>query len=385
MLNEYVALIPARGGSKSIPLKNIKEIAGKPLIQWTIEAAANCSKINQVYLSTDSEEIFSVGQSLNCNKLNVINRDPENATDTASTEAVMLEFANKYKFENIVLIQPTSPLLTAIDLEKAIEAYEEKNADSLLSVVEQKRFIWKIDENDFVCPVNYNPQSRPRRQEMDGFLVENGAFYITKKELLIETGCRLSGNIAHYKMSDESYYEIDEPEDWIIVEKLLQQTKKKQSPIDTEIKLFLTDVDGVLTDAGMYYSEKGDELKKFNTHDGKGIELLRKAGIKTGIITSENTEIVTNRAKKLKVDYLYQGVKDKLKVAKEICQLEGITLYEVAYIGDDINDIELLSNVGKAACPSNALKEIKLLKHIIELNNSGGNGAVREFSTYVLK
>jgi len=385
VLNEYVALIPARGGSKSIPLKNIKEIAGKPLIQWTIEAAANCSKINQVYLSTDSEEIFSVGQSLNCNKLNVISRDPENATDKASTESVMIEFADKYKFENIVLIQPTSPLLTAIDLEKAIEAYEEKNADSLLSVIEQKRFIWKIGENDFVCPVNYNPQSRPRRQEMDGFLVENGAFYITKKELLIETGCRLSGNIAHYKMSDESYYEIDEPEDWIIVEKLLQQKKKKQFPINREIKLFLTDVDGVLTDAGMYYSEKGDELKKFNTHDGKGIELLRKAGIKTGIITTENTVIVKDRAQKLKVDYLYQGVQDKLSVARQICEKEGFSLNEIAYIGDDINDIELLENVGIAACPSDAIDDVKRVDSIIPLQKAGGNGALREFVKSILE
>src|SRR5688572_18516991 len=100
------------------------------------------------------------------------------------------------------------------------------------------------------------------------------------------------------------------------------------------IKVFLTDVDGVLTDAGMYYTESGDEFKKFNTHDGMAFGMLRERGIKTGMVTSETTKIVENRAKKLKVDYLFQGAKGdgKLQAAKEICEKEGITLKEVAYI-----------------------------------------------------
>ncbi|MCD8544057.1 MAG: HAD hydrolase-like protein [Sulfurospirillum cavolei] len=136
----------------------------------------------------------------------------------------------------------------------------------------------------------------------------------------------------------------------------------------------------------MYYGDNGEEFKKFNTHDGKGFELLRKAGIKTGIITSENTKIVENRAKKLKVDYLYQRLehKGKLDIAKEICQKENITLNEVAYIGDDINCKELLQSVGLAACPVNALEEIKNIPNIIKLSKCGGDGAVREFVDSIL-
>lgn len=154
------------------------------------------------------------------------------------------------------------------------------------------------------------------------------------------------------------------------------------------IKVFLTDVDGVMTDAGMYYSTSGEELKKFNTHDGMGMVMLRESGIKTGILTTENTSIVTRRAEKLKVDYLYQGVGfgGKLKAALEICEKEGITLAEVAYIGDDINCIELLSKVGTAACPSNATRKVKAIPGIIHLTRSGGDGAIREFiDTYILK
>ncbi len=377
--------MPARGGSKSIPLKNIKEIAGKPLVCWVLEAAINCDQIAKVYLSTDSDLIGNVGQSLNHEKLEVISRSPDTATDYASTESVMIEFANSHDFENIILIQATSPLLTSKELEEAISIFEREKADSLLSVVEQKRFMWKLTKENFVRPLNYDPKCRPRRQDFNGALIENGAFYITKKNLLLEKECRISGKITYYKMPEETYYEIDELHDWIIVENLLlQRSRTNISKEKNDIKLFLMDVDGVLTDAGMYYTEKGDELKKFNTHDGKGIELLRQAGIKTGIITSENTKIVENRARKLKIDHLHQGVKDKLTVAKEICKKEEITLSEVAYIGDDVNDTELLKKVGVAACPINSLGAVKEIPNIIKLQKSGGNGAVRELVDIIL-
>ncbi len=157
-------------------------------------------------------------------------------------------------------------------------------------------------------------------------------------------------------------------------------------PYTTKIKLFLTDVDGVLTDAGMYYSEAGDELKKFNTHDGMGLQLIREKGIKTGIITSENTNMVERRFNKLKLDYLYHGKREggKLASVKEICEKEGITLDEVAYIGDDVNCFELLSSVGLAACPGDALDAIKNISGIIQMKKKGGEGCVREFVEMII-
>ena len=156
--------------------------------------------------------------------------------------------------------------------------------------------------------------------------------------------------------------------------------------LSTKIKLFLTDVDGVLTDAGMYYSEAGDELKKFNTHDGMGLQLIREKGIKTGIITSENTKMVERRFNKLKLDYLYQGKREggKLASVKEICEKEGISLSEVAYIGDDVNCFELLSNVGLAACPADALNAVKNIPGIVQMKKNGGEGCVREFVEIII-
>jgi 3-deoxy-D-manno-octulosonate 8-phosphate phosphatase (KDO 8-P phosphatase) len=146
----------------------------------------------------------------------------------------------------------------------------------------------------------------------------------------------------------------------------------------------MSDVDGVMTDGGMYYCEDGMELKKFNTHDGMGIMLLREKNVKTAIITKENTVIVNKRSEKLKIDHLCMGVDDKLSVAKELCKKENISLKETAYIGDDVNDIELLKNVGIAACPQNAVHMVKKIPGIIILAKNGGDGAVREFIDHLL-
>ena len=151
------------------------------------------------------------------------------------------------------------------------------------------------------------------------------------------------------------------------------------------IKIFLTDVDGVLTDGGMYYTESGDEFKKFNCYDGMGMKLLQEKGYKVGIITSEDKQINRNRARKLKLDFDFHGIKDKLKFIQEFCLNENFKLSEIAYIGDDINCFDLLSNVGVCACPKNAVSKIKNIPNIKLLNSSGGNGAFREFAEIYLK
>lgn len=154
----------------------------------------------------------------------------------------------------------------------------------------------------------------------------------------------------------------------------------------SEIRLFLTDVDGTLTDGGMYYSTSGEEMKRFNTRDGMGLQLLQKAGIKVGILTSEDTVIVANRAKKLGVDFLYQGRRDggKLSAAQEIASSLGISLSQVAYIGDDVNCKALLEAVGFAACPADAMPKIKNIPGISVMALPGGAGCVREFANMIL-
>lgn len=148
-------------------------------------------------------------------------------------------------------------------------------------------------------------------------------------------------------------------------------------------KLVLTDIDGVWTDGGMFYDQTGNEWKKFNTSDSAGILFCRKLNIPVGIITGENTEIVKRRAEKLKIDYLFQGISDKLTVANKLCADLGISLSDVAYIGDDIGDIQLLKHVGISAAPNNASDYIKKHVDFIGVKN-GGDGAFREFIEWIL-
>lgn len=387
-----VAFIPVRGGSKSIPLKNIKLINGKPLVFWTIRAACHCRYIEKVYVSTDNDLIRKTVKELSeCGdkdflKIVIINRSMESASDTATTESAMLEFALKYDFENIILIQATSPLLTEDDLNRGFEIYAHDDTDSVLSAVKQKRFIWHEDDFGRAIPNNYDFMKRPRRQDIEGYYVENGAFYITSRDRLLKSQNRISGNIKICEMNESSYYEIDEIEEWIIVEKLLNEQegkRKREKKPSAKPKIVLMDCDGVLTDGGMYYSEKGDEIKRFNTLDGMGIKLLRESGIKVGIITGENRELNIKRAEKLHLDYIEQGVSDKLAIIKRICMESNVDLSEVLYIGDDVNDLEAIKSVGIGCSVANGIDEVKLAATYVTAA-TGGNGAVREVADWIL-
>ncbi len=386
-----VAFIPVRGGSKSIPLKNIKPISGKPLVYWTVKAACGCRHIDKVYVATDSDKIKETVESFKTGieadlfaKVKVIERSAESASDTASTEFAMLEFAGKYEFDNIVLIQATSPLLQASDLDRGFEAFQTDGTDSVLSVVLQKRFHWDNDEQGYAHPTNYDVFHRPRRQEFDGYFVENGAFYISSKADLIKSQNRISGNIKAVEMNEDTFFEIDEPSDWVIIEALMKKNGITAQKAVPDIKMFLTDCDGCLTDGGMYYTEHGDEMKKFNTRDGMGFALLRERGILTGIITSENVALNQRRAQKLKLDILEAGCKDKLEAIKRICEEHGIQIDNVCYVGDDINDIESIKAVGYGCCPADAMPEVNKVADFITTAR-GGEGVIREVVEKIIR
>lgn len=380
-----VAFIPVRGGSKSIPLKNIKEICGRPLVYWTVKAACGCKYIDRVYVATDSDEIKETVESFSkedtltgFEKIEVIGRSEESASDTASTESAMLEFAQNYDFDNIALIQATSPLLIANDLNRGFEVFGQEGTDSVLSVVLQKRFHWEIDSEGNARPTNYDVFQRPRRQEFEGYYVENGAFYITAKKDLLTSRNRVSGNIKIVEMNEDTFFEIDEPSDWEIIERLMKKNNMDnvQSYMGN-FKMLLTDCDGCLTDGGMYYSEKGDELKKFNTKDGMGFALLQKKGIITGIITGEDVELNKRRVEKLNLDVYEPGCKDKVAVIKRLCDQYNIKLKEVVYIGDDINDLEVLKMVGYGCTPADAVPAVRAVAKYVT-TAKGGEGVIRE-------
>jgi YrbI family 3-deoxy-D-manno-octulosonate 8-phosphate phosphatase len=382
-----IAFVPARCGSQTIPFKNIKIICGKPLIYWALLALTKSKSIDQIYVATDCDDIKDVVVDFNFEKVQIFDRCDVNASNTASTESVMLEFLDGMNFSEedlFILVQATTPFTSSDDFDNAINIIKSNSEiDSLLSCVESKRFFWTKDGN----AINYNYYKRPLRQDFDGLLMENGAFYINTVENIYKYKNRLSGNIHPYVMPEYTAIEADEEDDWLIIEQLMYKYIINKQTRANSVKIFATDVDGVLTDAGMYYDNNGNELKRFNTHDGMAFNILKERGIITAMLTSEKTNIVKLRANKLQVDYLFQGVKgsEKLEALNKICVEKNMSLSEVAYIGDDINDYNVLSSVGFPACPKNAIANIKDIKGITQLSKSGGDGAVREFVELLLK
>mmetsp|Transcript_37791 Transcript_37791/g.117484 ORF Transcript_37791/g.117484 Transcript_37791/m.117484 type:complete len:239 (+) Transcript_37791:84-800(+) len=214
-----VAVIPARGGSVSIPLKNIKELAGRPLIDWCIRAALDSGCFTAVYVSTDHDGIAEVAERSGAL---VHRRSAETATSTASTESAMVDFAKAHPdFDILCLIQATSPLTTPDHFREAVSLFESTSADSLVTAVRAHRFMWKVDPSTGEAQAkNYNPAKRPRRQDWDGELIENGAFYLTGKELFDKTSCRLGGKMVLYEMPEHTLTELDSMIDWEIMKGL---------------------------------------------------------------------------------------------------------------------------------------------------------------------
>lgn len=217
-----IAFIPVRGGSKSIPLKNIKPLAGKPLVCWNIEALEKCDAVDEIVVATDSNEIWETVSSRNYKKVKLYRRSAENACDTASTESVILEYIEYAKLADetiFMLVQATSPMTKTNHFEEALKQYAEGKYDSMLTCVRNYRFFWSEDGKS----LNYDYRNRPRRQDFKGLLMENGAFYINSVGNILRDKNRLSGKIGIYEMPGYTATEIDEPEDWMILEQLMKR------------------------------------------------------------------------------------------------------------------------------------------------------------------
>lgn len=219
-MTRIVALVPARGGSRGIPGKNIRPLAGRPLIHWVLDALVSVPQIDAIYVSSDSEPIRRSALEFQSQRVYAIERAQNTATDTASTESVMLDFCERVSFDQIILVQATSPLLEAGHIQAGLTAMTQ-GYDSVLSVVRQHRFMWEDDPLG-ARALNYDPSKRPRRQDWAGVLVENGAFYITSRERLMSSRCRLSGKIGLVEMPERTYTELDTETDWGIVERLVE-------------------------------------------------------------------------------------------------------------------------------------------------------------------
>jgi YrbI family 3-deoxy-D-manno-octulosonate 8-phosphate phosphatase len=377
-----VAIIPLRKGSKGILGKNKKKMLGRPLFSWVLTEAI-FSDLDEVYVFTDDSEIVDyVEREYHwTSKVKALLRNEENANDTASTESVLIEFAKKInqEYDILCLLQATSPLTLAVDINNGLNKIVKESFDSALSVVKTPRFTW----NKEGTPQNYDVFNRPRRQDFEGLLVENGAVYCTTKEVFLKSNNRVSGSIGLIEMPEETLMEIDSLSDWNIIENLLIE-RQKLMKLSQRIQYLVLDVDGVFTDGGIYYNEEGEFAKKFDMRDGMGLEILRENNVEVVVLTSENSKLVAERMKKLQIENTFLGIKDKYSFLKQFLALKNSSFDTVAYVGDDVNDLANICSSGWSFAPANAMNIVKAHADIV-LTNSSGDGAIREVCELIMK
>ena len=260
-----IGFIPLRKNSKGIPNKNKRKMVGRPLFTWVLGEAI-FSDLDMVYVYTDDTDIidFITKEYHWTPKVKALLRSDDSATDTASTEFAMLEFAEKinYNFDVFCLLQATSPFTKKDDINACLEKLN-NGFDSALTVVNTHRFLW----NENGTAINYDPQKRPRRQDFEGLLVENGSVYATTKQALQKHKNRIGEKVAVVKMPEDTLMEIDSETDWIAVETLLIE-RQKRAKASEKITQIVLDVDGVFTDCTITYTKDREHTKGFDMRDG---------------------------------------------------------------------------------------------------------------------
>lgn len=389
-----IAFIPARGGSKTIPFKNIKGLNDKPLIYWVLDALEK-SNVDEIVVATDSKLIRNICElhSSYKHKMYIYDRSLENARDESTTESVMLEFINQANYndkDNFILVQCTNPFLLSEHINEALDEYNMDKSfieeyGSMMSSTYSPRYIWDRRNSK---SLNYDYTNRSRKQDYNElehkFCLENGSFYINTIENIKRDNNRLSQPIHFYNMPWYSMIEIDTEDDWKLAEYIMKSFHIKNSIKEmSKIKLFAFDIDGCLTDGKISINDQGFNSYQFSKQDSKGLELLDR-NIKICAITSEkDVTVFKKRFEKIHIDYFVYNCKDKIGFINNILKRElekgnKIKMNEIAFIGDDIQDLELIKSCGISACPQNAISIIKQ-NSMIQLSREGGNGAIREF------
>lgn len=401
-----LTIIPARGGSKGIPRKNLRPLAGKPLLAHSIVQAKRTPSVTQVLVSTDDEEIATVARSWGAEALM---RPSEISGDTASSESALLH-ALDYIKENegsepdmVVFLQATSPCRGEGEIQNAIGTMLQENADSLLSVGPMHGFVWRVGNKGSVHSFSYDFLNRPRRQDAPEDLIENGSIYIFKPWVLRKFNNRLGGKIAIHRMSALDSFQIDESGDFELIELLMRHrgvtTSHKEdsgtkiqgntlrpssiSHLLSSIKLLLLDFDGVLTDNRVLVGQDGKESVLCDRSDGFGIEMLKRAGIEVVVLSKEKNPVVAARCQKLGIECI-QGCNAKLSELKQKAKSRKLKPEEVAFVGNDVNDLECLRWVGLPIAVADAISEVRAVAKYIT-RPPGGHGAVREVCDLLLR
>ncbi|MEZ3161367.1 acylneuraminate cytidylyltransferase [Microbacterium sp. BWT-B31] len=383
-MSEVVAVIPARGGSKGVPGKNLRRVGGLPLVARAIVAAQRCGAVDRVVVSTDDPAIAAVAREWGAE---VVDRPGELSGDLASSESAVLHALDDLAARGVAVgavafLQATSPFIDPHALAQGVAAVRDGRHDSVFAATATYGFLWGRDESSAAVAINHDAAHRPRRQDREPHYLETGAFYVFDAAGFRAAGHRFFGRIGIVEVPEDTALEIDTPAELDVARALAAVVDAGDESRAIDVGAVVTDFDGVHTDDTALVSADGVERVRVSRADGMGVALLRRAGVPVLILSTETNPVVTARANKLRVEVL-QGVDDKAAALRRWAKERGVPLSRIAYLGNDVNDLGCLELVGWPVAVADAHPLVRASVRTV-LQRRGGDGAVRELAERVL-
>ena len=392
---EVLAVIPARGGSKGIPRKNIRIFASHPLIAWSIAAAKQSGLVTRIILSTDDEEIADIGRQYGAEAPFL--RPAELASDTAVDLALFqhalnwLQEKEDYRPDYIVQLRPTSPIRPKGMVDGGIRLLmDHPEADSVRGIVpagQNPYKMWRIEGEKLVPLLQVDGIAEPYnapRQNLPSVYWQTGHIDVVATRTILQKNSMTGDVILPYLVDPAFTVDIDNLRDWNRAEWLVWNNRldivfpgKQPRPFPQLVKLIVMDFDGVLTDNRVWVDENGREAVAAFRSDSLGLALLRgRTGIEPLVISMETNPVVTARCRKMNVPVV-QGINHKSETLQNILAEKNISPEQVIYVGNDVNDLECFPVAGFAVAPSDAEPAVLMAADMV-LTRRGGHGAVRE-------
>ncbi|MFI1027866.1 cytidylyltransferase domain-containing protein [Streptomyces sp. NPDC020951] len=389
-VGRVLAVIPARGGSKGVPAKNLAPVGGIPLVARAIRECLAARLVTDVVVSTDDQAIAVAARQAGAE---VVLRPAAIAGDTATSEAAVAHALDVHEalhgasVDVVLLVQCTSPFLVREDVDGVAAAVVENGADTAVTVAPFHGFVWRDadQQSEGGAGVNHDKSYRPRRQDRPQDYLETGAAYAMRTKGFREYGHRFFGRTELVRTDPARVLEIDDPHDLARARALAQifdADLPGALPTADDIDAVVLDFDGTQTDDRVLIDSDGKEFVSVHRGDGLGIAALRRSGLKMLILSTEQNPVVAARARKLKLPVLH-GIDRKDLALKQWCEEQGIAPERVLYVGNDVNDLPCFALVGWPVAVGSAHDVVRGAARAVT-TLPGGDGAIREIAGWIL-
>jgi YrbI family 3-deoxy-D-manno-octulosonate 8-phosphate phosphatase len=412
-VRRVLAVIPARGGSKGVPAKNLAPVGGVPLVARAVRECRSARLVTDVVVSTDDTAIAAAARAA------VVLRPAAIAGDTATSEAAVLHAMDAHEalhgaaVDVVLLVQCTSPFIVREDIDGVVRAVVDKGADTALTVAPFHGFVWRDGDDEPTAPaapgtartaavggtdtllagtatsggygINHDKSFRPRRQDRPQDLLETGAVYGMDAAGFRTAGHRFFGRTELVRTDPARVLEIDDPHDLArarALAPLFDAGRPGALPTAEDIDAVVLDFDGTQTDDRVLIDSEGREFVSVHRGDGLGVAALRRSGLSMLILSTEQNPVVAARARKLKIPVLH-GIDRKDLALKQWCEEQGIAPERVLYVGNDVNDLPCFALVGWPVAVASAHDVVRGAARAVT-TVPGGDGAIREIASWIL-